>query len=109
MLRLHFDDVRPEEWAPSYGGSRTRMDFLHKRERMVVETKMTRERLDQSRVVEELVIDKAHYRQHPDCKTLVCIVYDPEQRRANPDALEADLCDESSELITRVVVAPRAI
>ena len=108
LLRLHFDDVRPEEWAPSYGGSRTRMDFLLKRERMVVETKMTRERLDQSRVVDELVIDKAHYRQHPDCKALVCFVYDPEQRLANPDALEADLCDESSELITRVVVAPRA-
>ncbi len=41
LLRLHFDDVREEEWAPSYGGSRTRMDFLPKRERMVVETKMT--------------------------------------------------------------------
>jgi hypothetical protein len=60
LLRLHFDDVREEEWAPSYGGSRTRMDFLLKRERMVVETKMTRDRLDQAKVVDELVIDKAH-------------------------------------------------
>jgi len=33
--------------------------------------------LDQSKVVDELVIDKAHYRQHPDCRTLVCFVYDP--------------------------------
>lgn len=65
LLRLHFDDVREEEWAPSYGGSRTRMDFLLKRARMVVETKMTRDRLDQAKVVDELVIDKAHYRQAP--------------------------------------------
>jgi hypothetical protein len=46
-------------------------DFLLKRERIVVETKMTRDRLDQAKVVGTLVIDTAHYRQHPDCKTLV--------------------------------------
>jgi hypothetical protein len=31
LPRLHFDDVRPEEWTPSYAWSRTRMDFLLKR------------------------------------------------------------------------------
>ncbi|MFL5958657.1 MAG: hypothetical protein ACJ75G_00115 [Gaiellaceae bacterium] len=107
LLQLHFDDIRPEEWAPSYAGSRTRMDFLLKREQTVVETKMTRERLDQRRVVEELVIDKAHYRGHPDCKTLVCFVYDPEHRLTNPDALEGDLSGGEDGLATRVVVAPR--
>ena len=107
LLRLHFDDVREEEWAPSYGGSRTRMDFLLKRERMVVETKMTRDRLDQAKVVDELVIDKAHYRQHPDCKTLVCFVYDPDHRLANPDALESDVSGNENGLTTRVIVAPQ--
>jgi DpnII restriction endonuclease len=107
LLRLHFDDVREEEWAPSYGGSRTRMDFLLKRERMVVETKMTRDRLDQAKVVDELVIDKAHYRQHPDCKTLVCFVYDPDHRLANPDALESDVSGDENGLTTRVIVAPQ--
>jgi hypothetical protein len=28
LLRLYFDDVRAEEWAPSYGGAASRMDFL---------------------------------------------------------------------------------
>jgi hypothetical protein len=32
LLRLHFDDIRPEEWTPSYGGKSTRMDFLLKKE-----------------------------------------------------------------------------
>ncbi len=107
LLRLHFDDIRPEEWTPSYAGSRTRMDFLLKRERMVVETKMTRQGLDQRRVVEELVIDKAHYKGHPSCETLVCFVYDPDDRLTNPDALEGDLSSEEGGLFTRVVVAPR--
>ena len=107
LLRLHFDDVREEEWTPSYGGSRARMDFLLKRERMVVETKITRERLNQPKVVEELVIDMAHYRQHGDCETLVCFVYDPQHRLSNPDALEADISDDGAEFMTRVVVAPR--
>jgi hypothetical protein len=30
LLRLHFDDIRPEEWTPSYGGGSSRMDFLLK-------------------------------------------------------------------------------
>jgi hypothetical protein len=28
LLRLYFDDIRPEEWTPSYGGASSRMDFL---------------------------------------------------------------------------------
>jgi hypothetical protein len=106
LLQLHFDDVRPEEWAPSYAGSRTRMDFLLKRERTVVETKMTRKGLDQRKVVEELIVDKDHYRGHPDCKTLVCFVYDPDHRLDNPDALEADVSGDQAGLLTRVVIAP---
>lgn len=39
LLRLHFDDVREEVWTPNYGGIHTRMDFLLKREKTVVETK----------------------------------------------------------------------
>jgi hypothetical protein len=108
LLRLHFDDVREEEWTPSYAGLHARMDFLLKRERTVVETKMTRERLDQRGVLEELIVDKAHYRQHPDCKTLVCFIYDPDRRLKNPDALEGDVSAEEEGLTTRVVVAPRA-
>lgn len=106
LLRLHFDDVRPEEYVPSYGGSRTRLDFLLKRERTVVETKMTRDGLGQRRLVEELTIDKAHYRKHPDCEVLVCFVYDPDGRVDNPAALETDLAGTEAGLTTSVIVAP---
>ncbi len=106
LLRLHFDDVRPEENVPSYGGSRTRLDFLLKREKTIIETKMTRAGLTQRKLVEELTSDKAHYRRHPDCEVLVCFVYDPAGRVDNPAALETDLAGLEAGLTTTVVVAP---
>ena len=42
LLTLFFSDTRPEEWVPSYAGASSRMDFLLKKEGIVVETKMTR-------------------------------------------------------------------
>jgi REase_DpnII-MboI len=109
LLRLHFDDVRPEENVPSYGGSRTRLDFLLKRERTVIETKMTRDGLGQRRLVEELTNDKAHYRGHPDCDALVCFIYDPRGRVDNPAALEIDLASIDAGLTTTVIVAPTVV
>lgn len=108
LLRLHFDDVRSEEWTPSYAGSASRMDFLLKREQIVIETKMTRDKLDQRRVGEELIIDKEHYRKaHPDCKALVCFVYDPTHKCSNPAGLENDLAEAESVNRVEVIVEPQ--
>jgi DpnII restriction endonuclease len=106
VLKLHFDDVRPEEWTPSYGGHSSRVDFLLKRERTIVEAKMTRKGLGQKEVIQQLAIDKEHYRAHPDCETLVCFVYDPGGRCTNPAALESDLARTDDQLRVFVVVAP---
>jgi hypothetical protein len=91
LLHLFFDDVRAEEWTPSYAGRSTRADFLLKKERIIVEAKMTRENLKQKQVVEQLIVDRAHYAGHPDCDLLLCFVYDPERRLDNPKAIESDL------------------
>jgi len=91
LLRLHFDDVRPEEWTPSYAGGSSRMDFLLKNEQIVVETKMTRSGLGDKQVGEQLITDVARYKEHPDCKILFCFVYDPGAYVRNPRGLEADL------------------
>lgn len=106
VLKFHFDDVRPEEWTPSYGGRSSRMDFLLKPERIVVEVKMTRDRLGQKELTQELVIDKEHYRAHPECEALVCFVYDPANRCTNPMALESDLSRTDDSFMVFVVVAP---
>lgn len=43
LLRIHFDDVRPEDYTPSRGGANSRVDFVLPEVGVVVETKMTRE------------------------------------------------------------------
>lgn len=106
VLKFHFDDVRPEEWTPSYGGRSSRMDFLLKPERIVVEVKMTRKGLAQKELTQQLTIDKEHYRAHGDCGTLVCFVYDPDGRCTNPAALESDLSRSDDEFRVLVIVAP---
>jgi hypothetical protein len=91
ILKLHFKDVREEEYTPSYGGSSSRMDFLLKNENIVIEVKKTRERLSDKEIGEQLILDVAHYKNHPNCNILKCFVYDPENRVKNPRGLENDL------------------
>ena len=110
LLRLHFDDVRPEEWTPSYAGSSSRTDFLLKRERIVVETKVTRtkrRKLNQKEIANQLIIDARRYQSHPDCKTLICFVYDPDHLCDNVVALESDVSSQGPPLRVEVIVAPR--
>lgn len=109
LLVLHFSDVRPEEWTPSYGGTNTRMDFLLKAEQVVIEVKMTRKGLDQKKILEELAVDKMRYRSHPDCRSLVCFVYDPDGHCHNPVALERDASEVSGEFQVAVIVAPKGM
>lgn len=108
LLKLHFTDVRPEEWTPSYAGNASRMDFLLKPEQVVVEAKMTRKNLGQKEIVEELAIDILRYQSHQDCRTLICFVYDPAGKCNNPTALENDLSKKHGALQVAVIVQPKS-
>ncbi len=107
ILKLHFDDVRPEEWTPSYAGNSSRIDFLLPRERTIIEAKMTRPNLGQKEVANELIIDVARYAKMPHVDNLVCFVYDPSRRCTNPSALEDDLAQNNGRLRVTAVVCPR--
>ena len=74
LLFLHFDDVRVEEWTPSYAGGSSRMDFLLKQEQIVIEVKKTRKTLKAKEVGEQLIIDITKYEVHPDCRKLCNIL-----------------------------------
>lgn len=108
ILRLHFDDIRAEEWTPSYAGGSSRVDFLLKAEKIVIEVKKTRASMKTKELGEQLIIDRARYEVHPDCRTLVCFVYDPEGRVGNPVGLERDLENHGGRLRTRVIIAPKS-
>lgn len=105
LLLLYFDDVRAEEWTPSYAGKSARMDFLLKNERVVIEVKKTRLGLADKELGDQLIIDVDRYKVHPDCKRLICFVYDAEGRIGNPNGLMADLNNQHEGFAT-VIIKP---
>ena len=105
ILTIYFDDIRPEEWTPSYAGGSSRMDFLLDDEGVVIELKMTRKSLGTKEAREQLIIDKEQYKVHPKCKHLICFVYDPEGRIKNPRGFEKDLSQPGEHPVT-VYVRP---
>ena len=108
LLSLYFDDIRPEEWTPSYAGSSSRMDFLLKDSKIVIEVKKTRKTLTDKKIGDELIIDIAHYQNHPDCALLICFVYDPERLLSNPKGLESDLVEgnKTEDLSVKIYIVP---
>ncbi|MEQ9916420.1 malate dehydrogenase [Pectobacterium aroidearum] len=105
LLTLHFNDIRAEEYTPSFAGAGSRQDFLLKKERIVIEVKKTRESLGAGKVGGELLIDMARYRAHQDCDTLVLFVYDPDCYINNPLGVKTDLESKDAEGKVKVVIA----
>ncbi|HLB21703.1 MAG TPA: hypothetical protein VK605_06305 [Solirubrobacteraceae bacterium] len=104
VLRMIFEDVRVEDPSPAQAGGSSRLDFVLKRQRIIVEVKMTRQGLRDRDVGKQLIEDIERYRGHPDGDALVAIVYDPERHVRNPQGLENDLKRDHGGLVVRVVV-----
>jgi hypothetical protein len=104
MLRPWVQDIRPEEFTPSYAGTSTRMDFLLPKQRTVIEVKMVRDRAHARKIGDELTIDIDHYRAHPECDTLWCVIYDPDKHITNAPGLVSDLEGERSSPKGKVMV-----
>jgi hypothetical protein len=109
ILKLHFDDVRPEEYSPSFAGNASRVDFYLPAERILVEAKMTRSGLGQKEVTDQLINDVARYSKFDGIDTLVCLVFDPDRRCKNPDSVENDVQDTGSRLTVRAIVCPKGL
>lgn len=107
LMLLFFEDVRPEEYTPSYAGANSRIDFLLKQEGAVVEIKMVRSNLGLKELRNQLLIDIASYRSHSDCKTFVAFVYDPKLLLKNPVSLESDLSKPVNGMEVLVMVYPK--
>jgi hypothetical protein len=107
LLCIYFDDIRPEEWTPSYAGKSSRVDFFLKPQGVVVEVKKTRPGLSAKEIGDQLIIDIARYAKMSGCKRLLCFVYDPENRIANPGGLEADLTGPRDGFDVEVLIVPR--
>ena len=75
LLNLHFDDIRKEDFSLSNVGANSRPDFVLKRERIIIEVKMSSDRLRAKELGGELLIDIGRYKEYPDCKNLVIFIY----------------------------------
>lgn len=91
LLAVDFNDVRPEDTVPRHAGRRPRIDFILAEAKIALELKMTREGLRDKEVGDELAQDIERYRSHPKCKTLVCVVYDPQGLIRNPVEIQTSL------------------
>ncbi|QPB81406.1 hypothetical protein EHE21_08855 [Proteus sp. GOKU] len=104
LLRIDFDDIRPEEYSPSYASSSSRVDFLLKEQKIIIEVKKTRKSLKTKEIGEQLIVDIARYNEHPDCELLVCFIYDPDAKISNPKGLINDL--EKNNPKVKVIINP---
>jgi hypothetical protein len=106
LLRMQFDNVKPEEPAPSLAAGGTRLDFLLPDHGLVIELKMTRASMIVRSLADELILDIARYRAHPDCRAILFFVYDPIGLIRNPVALKKDLSRVAGEIPVSLVISP---
>lgn len=107
LLAPFFEDIRPEEVAPSHAGGHGRIDFLIKTEQIVIEIKKTRPSLKVKELRDQLIVDKEIYRTHPHCRNFIAFVYDPDGYIGNSIGFERDLSNTSGDMQVKVIVAPR--
>jgi len=107
ILRAVFDDIRPEEYTPSYAGGSSRIDLLLKKEKTLVEVKFASSKLKEKEIGEQLIIDIKKYQTHPDCQNIYCLVYDPSGIIRNPIGLERDLSGIQDKIGVKVLVVPQ--
>jgi hypothetical protein len=107
LLMIFFDDVRKEEWTPTYAGGASKMDYLLPLLQTAIEVKKARPALAARVLGEELIVDIAKYQKHPQCRKLLCFVYDPDGTISNPRGVETDLSKQHDKLTVRVTIVPR--
>ena len=76
LLHIYFDDIRNEDFSPSHAGANSRLDFVLKKEKIIIEVKMTNESLTINKLGQDLLVDIGRYKEYPDCTDLVIFIYD---------------------------------
>lgn len=96
LLRLYFDDVRAEEYSPSYAGGNSRIDFVLPQFALAIELKHTRTGLTDKDLGAQLIIDRERYQANHTIRHLLCLVFDYDSQLSNPRGLERDLISDTS-------------
>lgn len=105
LLRLLFDDVRAEDYTPSYAGGSSRVDFVLPRFGIAIELKHSRPSMTSAKLGEELLVDIGRYGDHRSVRHLICLVFDHEGHLVNPRGVEDDLSRTHADSGVSVTVA----
>jgi hypothetical protein len=90
-LKSVFDDIRLEEWTIKHGTKSKRIDIVIPTVDTVIEVKYVRSKQHANEITDELKIDFESYHVHPNCKTLICFVYDPKGFIIDSDIIAKEL------------------
>jgi hypothetical protein len=106
LLKVFFDDVRAEEWTPSYAGGNKRTDFLLPEFGIAIELKHSRASMSQKDLGDQLVIDIENYKRHPSVRIIICLVIDYENHILNPAGIERDITyvKDKYSVVTKIFV-----
>lgn len=107
LLLLDHEGVQPATWTPPYAAGAPRTDYRLALERSVVVVRLARAGWGPAELAHELAADVAHYQASGECRTLVCLVYDPAGQWPDPRATEAALSGDHGALAARVFIAVR--
>lgn len=97
LLVQFFDDVRDEDYTPSYAGGNSRIDFVLPDFGLAIELKHTSSSLKDKEIGEQLVVDRDRYKLNKSATHLIAIVFDHDGHLRNPRGLERDLQRTHSE------------
>ncbi len=107
LLQIYFEDIRPEEYCPSYAGTSARIDFFLKKEQIGIEAKMASKEHGKKKIAKELILDKEYYRKKEGVKLLYCLIYDPDEIITNPRGFESDLYEKRENFEAKVFTVPK--
>jgi len=109
ILKLFVNDIRKEEYVPSYAGSKSRVDFFLPEQELIIETKYATKSLKEQDIGGQLIIDFNRYKELNKAKHLLCFVYDKDLNISNPQGLINDLekLSDSDTLLMRVFISPQ--
>jgi len=107
LFQLHFEDIRKEEYSPSSAGANSRIDFVLKEEKIIIEVKITSEKVSTNKLGQDLLVDIGRYKEYPDCNDLVIFIYDKGDLIRNKFGFLTDLEKQSTpSMNVRVIINP---
>jgi hypothetical protein len=104
LLQVYFDDIRKEDSSPSHAGANSRLDFVLKKEKVIIEVKMTNENLTINKLGQDLLVDIGRYKEYPDCNDLVIFIYDKQDHIRNKAGFINDLQKQSTDKLKVTVI-----